>query len=76
MAAWTFVALDRFADRDYYRYAYDRPRVANVINNTTNITNYVTVNNRIVNRSINVDRVERGWTDAPQIASPDQWVWV
>jgi hypothetical protein len=24
----------------------------------------------------NVDRVERGWTDAPQIASPDQWVWV
>jgi hypothetical protein len=59
MAAWTFVALDHFADRDYYRYAYDRPRVVNVVNNTTNITNYVTVNNRIVNRSIDVDRVER-----------------
>jgi hypothetical protein len=59
LAAWTFVALDRFADRDYYRYAYDRPRVVNIVNNTTNITNYVTVNNRIVNRSIDVDRVER-----------------
>jgi len=59
LGAWTFVALDRFADRDYYRYAYDRPRVVNVMNNTTNITNYVTVNNRIVNRSVDVARVER-----------------
>jgi hypothetical protein len=59
LAAWTFVALDRFADRDYYRYAYDRPRVVNIVNNTTNITNYVTVNNRIVNRSVDVARVER-----------------
>ena len=59
LAAWTFVALDRFADRDYYRYAYDRPRVVNIVNNTTNITNYVTVNNRIVNRSIDVTRVEQ-----------------
>ena len=59
LAAWTFVALDRFADRDYYRYAYDRPQVVNIVNNTTNITNYVTVNNRIVNRSIDVTRVEQ-----------------
>jgi hypothetical protein len=59
LAAWTFVALDRFADRDYYRYAYPRPQVVNIVNNTTNITNYVTVNNRIVNRSIDVTRVEQ-----------------
>jgi hypothetical protein len=59
LAAWTFVALDRFADRDYYRYAYQRPQVVNIINNTTNVTNYVTVNNRIVNRSVDITRVER-----------------
>ena len=58
-AAWTFVALDRFADRDYYRYARPRTQVVNIINNTTNVTNYVTVNNRIVNRSVDVAQVER-----------------
>ena len=58
-AAWTFVALDRFADRDYYRYAVPQTRVVNIINNTTNITNYITVNNRIVNRSVDVAQVER-----------------
>jgi hypothetical protein len=59
LAAWTFVALDRFADRDYYRYVAPRTQVINIVNNTTNITNYVTVNNRIVNRSVDVAQVER-----------------
>jgi hypothetical protein len=59
LAAWTFVALDHFADRDYYRYAYQRPQVVNIINNTTNVTNYTTVNNRIINRSVDVTRVEQ-----------------
>jgi hypothetical protein len=58
-AAWTFVTLDHFADRDYYRYVPPRTQVINIVNNTTNITNYVTVNNRIVNRSIDVTQVER-----------------
>jgi len=59
LAAWTFVALDRFADRDYYRYVQPRTQIVNIVNNTTNITNYVTVNNRIVNRSVDVAQVER-----------------
>jgi len=59
LAAWTFVALDRFADRDYYRYAQPRTQIVNIVNNTTNITNYVTVNNRIVNRSVDVAQIER-----------------
>ena len=59
LAAWTFVALDHFADRDYYRYVAPRTQVINIVNNTTNITNYVTVNNRIVNRSVDVAQVER-----------------
>jgi hypothetical protein len=58
-AAWTFVALDHFADRDYYNYARPRTQIVNIINNTTNVTNYVTVNNRIVNRSVDVAQVER-----------------
>jgi Family of unknown function (DUF6600) len=59
LAAWTFVALDHFADRDYYRYVQPRTQIVNIVNNTTNITNYVTVNNRIVNRSVDVTLVER-----------------
>jgi hypothetical protein len=58
-AAWTFVALDHFADRDYYRYAYPPNQVVNIVNNTQNITNYTVVNNRIVNRSVDVAQVER-----------------
>jgi hypothetical protein len=56
---WVFIEDRRFADRDYIRYIPPRTNIVNIVNNTTNITNYVTVNNYIVNRSINVDRIER-----------------
>jgi hypothetical protein len=59
LTAWVFVDLARFPYPDYYRYAYPPTRIVNIINNTTNITNYVVINNRIVNRSIDLRTVER-----------------
>jgi hypothetical protein len=56
---WVFVDDRRFGDRDYIRYIPPRNNIVNIVNNTTNITNYVTVNNYIVNRSVNVERIER-----------------
>jgi len=56
---WIFIEDRRFADRDYIRYMPPRNNFVTIVNNTTNITNYVTVNNYIVNRSINVERIER-----------------
>jgi hypothetical protein len=56
---WVFVEDRRFGDRDYIRYVPPRTNIVNIVNSTTNVTNYVTVNNYIVNRSINVDRIER-----------------
>ena len=56
---WIFVEDRRFADRDYIRYIPPRANIVNIVNNTTNVTNYVTVNNYIVNRAVNVERIER-----------------
>ena len=56
---WIFVEDRRFADRDYIRYVPPRNTYVNIVNNTTNVTNYVTVNNYIINRSVDVTRVER-----------------
>ncbi len=56
---WTFVDRRHFADRDYIRYAPDRREYRNLISNSRNITNYTTVNNIIVNRSVDVRQIER-----------------
>jgi len=56
---WSFVDRAHFADRDYFRYAPPRTQFTQIINNTTNITNYTTVNNVVVNRSVNVEQIER-----------------
>jgi hypothetical protein len=56
---WIFVEDRRFADRDYIRYIPPRNTFITIVNNTTNVTNYVTVNNYIINRSVDVRRVER-----------------
>ena len=56
---WIFVEDRRFADRDYIRYIPPRNNFITIVNNTTNVTNYVTVNNYIINRSVDVRRVER-----------------
>jgi hypothetical protein len=59
LAAWVFIEIARLGDRDYYTYARPRTQHVTIINNTTNVTNYVTINNRIVNRSVDVTQVER-----------------
>jgi hypothetical protein len=56
---WTFVDQRHFADRDYIRYAPRREEYRTYINNTRNVTNYTTVNNVIVNRSVDVRQIER-----------------
>ena len=56
---WNFVDMRHFAERDYYRYAPPRNEYTRIINNTTNITNYTTVNNVVVNRSVDINRVEQ-----------------
>ncbi len=56
---WTFVDRRHFADRDYLRYAADPREYRSFINNSRNITNYTTVNNIIVNRSVDVRQIER-----------------
>ena len=56
---WIFVGEDRFADRNYRNYVRPQREYNTLIVNTTEVTNYVTVNNYVVNRSINVERIER-----------------
>jgi hypothetical protein len=59
LSFWIFVDERRFADPDYIRYIPPRNDFTRIVNNTTNVTNYVTVNNYIVNRSVDVTRIER-----------------
>lgn len=56
---WCFVE-DRYMTAPAIR-AYVAPRARNVsyVNVTNNITNYTVINNRIVDRSVDVDRIER-----------------
>jgi hypothetical protein len=56
---WTFVRPRGFLERRFDRYAYDRRDNRRFIHNTTNITNITVINNRIVNRGIDVNHVER-----------------
>lgn len=56
---WIFVGEDRFSDRNYRNYVRPQREYNTIIVNTTEVTNYVTVNNYIVNRSVNIERVER-----------------
>jgi len=56
---WVFVDERHFGDRDYRNWAA-RPRDHRVIiNQTVDTTNYVTINNYVVNRSVDVNRLER-----------------
>jgi hypothetical protein len=56
---WTFVRPQGFLERRFDRYAYDRRDNRRFIHNTTNITNITIINNRVVNRGIDVTHVER-----------------
>lgn len=58
---WVFVGTGHMGDRYSDRHRYEAPRgnYVSIIRNTKNITNYTVVNNYIVNRSVNVNVVER-----------------
>jgi len=56
---WTFIGAGSLGDRDYGRAVVNQTNVVNVIQNTTNITNYTVVNNIVVNRSVDTRVVER-----------------
>ena len=59
LSVGVFVDDRHFADRDFIRYEPPRDQLIQISRNATNITNYTTVNNYIVNRSVDVGRIER-----------------
>jgi Family of unknown function (DUF6600) len=57
---WIFVDDNHFYRRDYRNYAFhDSEHVRSIMDKTNNATDYVVQDNRIVNRSISADRLER-----------------
>ena len=57
---WVFVDTGHVADHDYHRYEVSQPdEVRRVISQTTDSTRYTTVNNYVVNQSIDVKTVEQ-----------------
>jgi hypothetical protein len=59
ISQWVFVDERRFGHRHFHRWVAPRHRLLNIVHNTTNITNYVTENNYIVNRSLRGRRFDR-----------------
>jgi len=56
---WVFVNKGHIVDRDYRRYVLPRDRVKVVIGRTRDVTRFEVVNNRVVNRGVDVKVVER-----------------
>ena len=56
---WIFVDNRNLANRDYRRFVVPRERARVLITNTRNVTKYEVVNNRVVNRSVDVRVIER-----------------
>ena len=56
---WSFVRPEGFVARRFDRYAYDRRDNRRFIQHTTNITNITIIDNRVVNRGIDVNHIER-----------------
>jgi len=59
LSLWIFVGEDRFGDRDFRTHVLPRRDYGRYISESRDTTNYVTINNYVVNRSIDVDRLER-----------------
>jgi hypothetical protein len=57
LSLWVFVGDSHFGDRNYRNYAVPQRDYDRFIGQTRDSTNYTTVNNYVVNRSINVDRL-------------------
>jgi hypothetical protein len=56
---WTFVDNRNLANRNYRHFVVPRERAKVLITNTRNVTKFEVVNNRVVNRSIDVKVIER-----------------
>lgn len=72
LSFWSFVDRSHFADRDYFRYSPPQASYRQIINSSTNITNYTTVNNYIVNRSVDVGQIERASGRRIEPVAPQQ----
>ena len=59
LSLWIFVGQDHFRDRNYRNYAIPQRDYGTFISQTTNTTNYITINNYVVNRSVDRDRLQR-----------------
>ncbi|MGE5235438.1 MAG: DUF6600 domain-containing protein [Acidobacteriota bacterium] len=56
---YAFVEERRFLDSHINGYIVPEARNITIINNTTNITNYTVVNNRVINHGVPLDRIEQ-----------------
>jgi hypothetical protein len=56
---WSFVRPEGFLEPNFHRYAYDRRDYPRIIHRTRNVTNITVINNRVVNRSIKINNIER-----------------
>jgi hypothetical protein len=59
LSLWIFVGQDHFRDRNYRNYAVPQRDYGSFFSQTVNTTNYVTINNYVVNRSVDRDRLQR-----------------
>jgi hypothetical protein len=60
LSLWLFIGLNYFGDRNFRNYVVPQRNYGGFFSQTTNITNYVTINNYVVNRSIDTTRFPRG----------------
>ena len=56
---YTFVEERRFLDPRIGGYIVPTARNITIINNTTNITNYTVINNRVINHGVPLERIEQ-----------------
>jgi hypothetical protein len=67
---WVFIGWGDLSDNDYRAHAVAGTNVINIMNSTTNVTNYTVVNNYVVNRSVDVNRIERaGGRPVPTVSA-------
>ncbi len=59
LALWIFVGQDHFRDRNFRSYALPQRDYGRFVSQTRDTTNYVTINNYVVNRSIDPTRLQQ-----------------
>ena len=59
LALWVFVGENHFGDRNFRNYAVPQRDYGRFIGQTRDSTNYTTVNNYVVNRSVDANRLQQ-----------------